>query len=228
VAALAIIGAGAGAATVVLLNRDHSGSATGGGTATNSVSGSPSGSSGSSGTLPPATLQIVDAVNQPATGPLPSGWVKITKPAGANESAGFTIAAPAGWTRSTSNHQTYLRDPAEPDTNILIDLTPHTYPADMVAEAQYIKSRSLAVGSFPGYVQQGLAAHVIRGTNGSYWKYTWNRNGVTQQVIDLLFVEQTSSGPQSYALYMTAPASAFDQLRPTFDEEVETFAPLPK
>jgi serine/threonine protein kinase len=228
VAALAIIGAGAGAATVVLLNRDHSGSATGGGTATNSVSGSPSGSSGSSGTLPPATLQIVDAVNQPATGPLPSGWVKITKPAGANESAGFTIAAPAGWTRSTSNHQTYLRDPAEPDTNILIDLTPHTYPADMVAEAQYIKSRSLAVGSFPGYVQQGLAAHVIRGTNGSYWKYTWNRDGVTQQVIDLLFVEQTSSGPQSYALYMTAPASAFDQLRPTFDEEVETFAPLPK
>ena len=36
----------------------------------------------------------------------------------------------------------------------------------------------------------------------------------------------TKAGPQSYALYMTAPASMWNQIRPIFDEEVETFAPL--
>ena len=43
----------------------------------------------------------------------------------------------------------------------------------------------------------------------------------------MLFVAHTSAGPQSYALYMTAPESKFDQERPIFDEEVETFATLP-
>jgi hypothetical protein len=38
---------------------------------------------------------------------------------------------------------------------------------------------------------------------------------------------QTSAGPQSYALYMTAPEKSFAQIRPIFDEEVETFATLP-
>ena len=37
---------------------------------------------------------------------------------------------------------------------------------------------------------------------------------------------QTPAGPQSYALYMTAPASVWSQMRPIFDEEVETFDPL--
>ena len=36
----------------------------------------------------------------------------------------------------------------------------------------------------------------------------------------------TSAGTQSYALYMTAPQSMWNQIRPTFDEMVETFAPL--
>ena len=43
----------------------------------------------------------------------------------------------------------------------------------------------------------------------------------------MLFVAHTSAGPQSYALYMTAPVSKFDQMRPIFDEEVETFATRP-
>ena len=50
-------------------------------------------------------------------------------------------------------------------------------------------------------------------------------NGVSQEAIDLLFVLQTPAGAQSYALYMTAPASMWTQLRPTFDEMAETFAP---
>ena len=95
----------------------------------------------------------------------------------------------------------------------------------MLREAQYIEERSIS--EFPGYHRLGLAAIPIRNTSGSYWKFTWNKAGVQQEAIDLLFVLQTRSGPQSYTLYMTAPANSFAQIRPTFDEEVETFATVP-
>src|SRR6266568_5103380 len=230
IAVLAIIGAGAGAATVVLLHQNHSGSPHGGPTASGSVSGpatSPPGSPVTSpaGGLPPATLQIINAVNMPATGPLPTGWTTISQPSAANETAGFSIAAPTNWKETTSGFQTYLRDPADPNTNILIDLTPHTYPNNMVQEATYIETQSIP--HFPGYHRVGLQATTIRNTPGSYWKFTWNNQGVQQEAIDLLFVLQTSAGPQSYALYMTAPKSKFDQERPIFDEQVETFKPMP-
>ena len=226
VAALAIIGAAAGAATVVLLHQNHSGSPQGQTTGTGSASGSASGSTSgsSSATLPPPTLQIIDAINKPATGPLPSGFTNTSQPAAANETAGFSIAAPSGWQKSTSGHQTTLQDPADPKTNILIDLTRHTYQ-DMLQEAQYIERQSIP--HFPGYHRVGLAATTFRGTTGSWWKFTWNNNGVRQEALDLLFVAHTSAGPQSYALYVTAPESKFDQTRPIFDEEVETFATLP-
>ena len=222
IAVLAIIGAGAGAATVVLLHQNHSDSPQSGGTtATGSASGS------SAATLPSAknAPQIVDAINEPATGPLPSGFTTISQPAAANETAGFNLAAPTSWKESTSGYQTYLKDPAEPNTNILIDLTPHTYPNDMLREAKYVEARSIP--DFPGYQRVGLAALNIRGTPGSYWKFTWTDAGVEQEAIDLLFVTHTSAGPQSYALYMTAPEKSFAQIRPIFDEEVETFATLP-
>jgi len=217
IAALAIIGAGAGAATVVLLHQNHSGSPQGGGSASGS----------SAATLPSAANapQIVDAINRPATGPLPSGFTPISQPATANETAGFSLAAPTNWTESTSGSQTYLKDPAEPNTDILIDLTPHTYPNNMLREARYVAARSIP--AFPGYQQLGLAAINIRGTPGSFWKFTWDKAGVQQEAIDLLFVLHTSAGPQSYSLYMTAPENIFAQTRPIFDEEVETFATVP-
>jgi hypothetical protein len=213
---LAVLGAGAGAATIVLMRHNTNNPPTGhGGT-------SPPG--GSAGTLPPATLQIVDAVNE-RPGPLPAGWATVTHHATGTQNAGFTIAAPANWSQTTKGNQTYLIDPSA-NANILIDLTPHTFPADMVKEAQFIRNQSLARGRFPGYVGAGLAAETIRGTPGAWWKFTWNDQGVEQEAIDLLFVLQTPKGAQSYALYMTAPASMWSQMRPIFDEEVETFGPL--
>jgi hypothetical protein len=226
VAALAIVGAAAGAGTVVLLHQGHSGSPQGQGqttgTGTGSASGSASGSSSAS--LPPPTLQIVDAINKPASGSLPSGFTMTSQPAASNEKAGFTIAVPPNWQKSTSGHQTYLTDPTDSNTNVLVDLTPHTYP-DMLREAQYIEAQSIP--RFPGYHRVGMAATPVRGTTGAWWKFTWNKKGVQQEALDLLFVLQTSAGPQSYALYVTAPESKFDQMRPIFDEEAETFATLP-
>jgi eukaryotic-like serine/threonine-protein kinase len=217
---LAVLGAGAGAATIVLLRHGTTSTPSGQGSSPPVSSSAPTGT----GTLPPATLQIVDAVNT-RPGGLPSGWATFTYHATGTQTAGFTIARPTSWLQSTTGNQTYLRDPSA-NANILIDLTPHTFPNDMLREAEYIRDQSLAKNRFPGYIQLGLAAETIRGTPGAWWKFTWVDNGVTQEAIDLLFVLQTPAGPQSYALYMTAPASMWSQMRPIFDEQVETFNPL--
>ena len=106
---------------------------------------------------------------------------------------------------------------------MLVDLTPHTYP-NMVREAEYIEAQSTP--RFPGYQRVNLEALTIRGTSGSFWKFTWMDNGVPQTALDLLFVLSTPSGQQSYALYATAPTSMWQQMQPVFDEELRTFAPL--
>jgi hypothetical protein len=212
---LAVLGAGAGAATIVLLRHNTTGSAAGG-----------SSSPATSSLPPPQTApQIVDAINEHTTGPLPAGWTTRDRPATSAEVAGFTIGAPANWKASTAGYQTYLYDPSA-NANILIDLTPHTFPNDMLREGQYIRKQSLAQNRFPGYVGMGLQAAIIRGTHGAWWKFTWDDNGVSQEAIDLLFVLHTPAGAQSYAVYMTAPKSIWNQMRPVFDEEAETFAPL--
>jgi serine/threonine protein kinase len=227
---LALIGAGAGALTVVLIHRHDNLAATKSSSSSSSTpSSSPSASS--TATLPSAATapQIVNAINEHSTGPLPSGFTTYTHHASGSQAAGFSLAAPTNWAASTTPpDQTFLTDSTVSSTNILIDLTPHTYPNDMLKEAGYIKSQSLAKGTFPDYVEQDLKATTIRGTRGAIWKFTWvNKAGVKQQAIDLLFVMPTSTGSQSYALYMTAPSSMFDQMRPIFDEEVETFTSLP-
>jgi serine/threonine protein kinase len=222
VAALAIIGAGAGAATVVLLHQHHSGSPQGG--SSTSVSGSASTSAsgstgGTGGTLPPALLTT--AINQPLTGAPPSGYKSLSKPATGTEAAGFSIDYPSNWTVSQKGlYQTWLFSP-QAGVNLLVDLTPHTYPGDMVQEAQYIETQSIP--HFPGYQRIDLKALTIRGTPGSFWKFTWTDNGVKQEALDFLFILDK----QSYALYATAPASMWSQLQATFDEEVRSFAPQP-
>jgi hypothetical protein len=220
VAALAIIGAGAGAATVVLLHQNHSGSPQGGSSTSVPASGSASGSTGGTGgPLPPALLTT--AINQPLTGSPPAGYKNLTKPATGSETAGFSINYPANWTVTQKGlYQTWLLSP-QGGVNMLVDLTPHTYPGDMVQEAQYIETQSIP--HFPGYQRIDLKPLTIRGTPGSFWKFTWTDNGVKQEALDFLFIMDK----QSYALYATAPASMWNQLQATFDEEVRSFAPQP-
>jgi hypothetical protein len=207
---LAVIGACAGAATVLLIHHNDTNAAHGRSSSTN--------------TLPSSSLQIVDAINKQSTGALPAGYATYSQPAAANETAGFGLAAPTSWKASTSGYQTYLRNPSVGNVNLLVDLTPHTFRNDMLKEATYIRNHSLP--RFPGYKQLGLARLTIRGQPGSYWKFTWDDAGVQQEAIDLLYMAQTSAGQQSYALYMTAPVSEWSQMRPVFDEEMETFNPM--
>jgi hypothetical protein len=219
---LALVGAGAGATTVVLLHHDNAGKAQGK-SSTSSAASTPATSSAGK-TLPPASL--ITAINQQLTGPPAAGYVSHPQAATGTEEAGFSIDRPADWTATRkSAYETYLNDPTA-NVNMLIDLTPHTYPGNMVEEAEYIETQSIP--RFPGYHRIDLEALTIRSTPGSFWKFTWTQNGVSQEALDLLFVLNTSSGEQSYALYATAPVSMWQQLQPVFDEELRTFAPLPK
>jgi hypothetical protein len=213
---LAVIGAGAGAAVVILLHQNHTSGSPGQSTS------APAGGGGTGASASASPPQIIDAINQ-SPGSLPSGYTTYSVPTGSGEQAGFTLGAPTNWKASTSGYQTTFADPSASDTNLLVDLTPHMYPNDMLKEATYIRDNSIK--KFPGYKQLGMARLTIRGQPGAYWKYTWDNNGVQQEVLDLLYMAPTSGGTQSFALYMTAPASAWDQMRPVFDEEMRTFKP---
>jgi serine/threonine protein kinase len=218
-AVLAIVGAGAGVATVVLLHQSHSGTSS-----TRSTTSSTPSTPATGTTLPPANL--ITAINQPLTGPSPAGYRSYSQAASGTETAGFTIDVPVSWAVSqTGAYQTNLTEPGA-NIKMLVDLTPHTYPSNMVQEAQYIEARSIP--HFPGYQRIDLRALTIRDTPGSFWKFTWMDNGVSQTALDLLFILNTPSGQQSYALYATAPTSMWQQMQPVFDEELRTFARLPK
>jgi hypothetical protein len=217
--ALALIGAGAGVAAVLTLKHHHNSASARQG------SGTPTGAPTSTG----QGLQIVDAINQPvsATGPLPAGYKSFTEPASAGgTTAGFQLAYPSNWpVVRTSAVRVRFTNPQDRLTYLAVDLTPHT-KQDMLAEATYIRNQSVAQGHFPGYHQIGLQRLTIRGRPAAFWKFTWMDSGVQEEVLDLLYIADTPAGPQSYALYFTAPTSQWSAMHTYFNEEAETFAPL--
>jgi hypothetical protein len=215
--ALALIGAGAGAATVMLLR--HSNTTT----PAAHTSTPPSGSGSTAG-----PLSVVTAINYPLSGPLPSGYTTYSQAASvAGTTAGYSLAYPSSWNKvqpASDQYQTYLKDPSV-NAFVLMDLTHHTHPQNMIKEAIYIRNNS--VSSHPGYFQMAIARLDIRGNPGAYWQFTYLDNGVRQEVVDLLWVGQTSAGPQSYAMYFTAPESLWNRFRPEFIDEARSFATLP-
>ena len=223
-AALAVIGAGAGAATVMALHHTTNSPGTG------HSSGSSTGTGTGTATLPSSALQLTNAINmsKSATSPLPSGFTSYSQSSSiTGTTAGFQIAYPAAWSvTKRSTRQWRLQSPDNAATYMLVDLTSHTYPYDMLREARYIRDQSIAEGHFPGYKEIGLSRLQIRGAPGAVWKFIWDNNGIPQEVLDFVWVAHTSTGPQSYALYFTSPMSNWIAMHPVFDEEAETFATL--
>jgi eukaryotic-like serine/threonine-protein kinase len=226
-AALAVIGAGAGAATIMALRHNNNAADTGPSGPTASASSAPGGNTTGT-TSPTRSLPLADAINSPlgANSPPPPGYSAYTQPAPqtANTDAGFSVSVPSSWSAAHSGYQTYLRNPTINEF-LLVDLTPHTYPANMLREVRYIKSNSAS--AHPGYLQLGLGRTDIRGWPGAYWKFSFDLNGVRQEVLDLLWVADTSAGTQSYAMYFSAPASYWNTANPVFTEQARSFTILP-
>jgi hypothetical protein len=190
---------------------------------------------GSSVAVPPPSASILGAFAAgPQPGPLPTGWRSYTvQPSGAGTTAGFSIGRPDNWTTNsvgTTSAEVATKLEA-PDANryLEVDLTPHTY-ADMVTEAEYIERNALAKGDFPGYSRIKIQPVILRHTHAALWEFTWQEAGVGKvHAWDLLFIMKTPAGLQSYALYLTAPASIFrtTPVLRIFDEELRTFSTVP-
>ena len=94
-----------------------------------------------------------------------------------NTTAGFTVDVPPGWTEKPKGLATYFYGPD--DMVLDIDLSPHTYPGNMVQEAEYLEQQQAVLGdAFPGYQRAALQEVPVRGTHGAFWQFTWSLKGV--------------------------------------------------
>jgi hypothetical protein len=170
---------------------------------------------------------VAAAATAPSSGPLPAGY-QLDKLAGSPVGAisGYTVAVPVTWTAVSRGKTTHFYAPGV-HTFLEIDLTPHTY-ADMVTEARTLANQTQAQGHFPGYQEIAIRPVKLRGMNAASWEFTWQEPGVGRvHVLDLMYIADTPSGRQSYALYMTAPERAWTRSLAAFDEEMRTFRPVP-
>jgi hypothetical protein len=219
--ALAIIGAGAGAATVMLLRHNNAGSP-----GTKATSGSSA--STATGAAVPA---LVSAINNPSSGPYPNDFTAYSQAASvAGTTAGFALQYPGTWSSSrppSDTFQTRFTNPAG-DAYALVDLTPHKYPGNMLEEGTYIRNAEANDNDHPNYVELGLARHDILSAPGAYWQFTYtNLDGVRLEALDLLWVATTPAGQQSYAVYFSAPAAQWSKFRPIFVDMARSFQTVP-
>jgi hypothetical protein len=192
--------------------------------------GSRSGTNGTgttgSGTVsdPLTRYASVNALNHPSA-VVPAGWTPEQVTASeAGSYTGFTIDLPPGWTEHRGDFATTFTGP---DGMVLeIDLTPATYK-NMFREASYIARR--AAPKFTGYRLLYLQAVPVRSAAGAIWQFErTSANGVTLTADDIVFIERTPAGSQSYAVYIRAPSSGWGSTYlPAFDKILPTFQTLP-
>jgi len=155
---------------------------------------------------------------------LPTGWTTYTVTAAqAGTKAGFSIDLPPGWTEQRDGYATLFFGPGNEFMDV--DLTTHTY-SDMLTEAKYIEQSSML--SHPGYRRWRLDREPVLGTNGAFWKYTYdNSAGITLQANDILFIKPTPAGDQSYAIEFRTSNAAWDATVPRWEKILRTFQTVP-
>ncbi len=181
------------------------------------------GSAASSTTESPAAA----AAGPASTGTPPAGYHFVTESAATlGSTAGFTVAVPDTWKVSTRGTGVVAEAPGG-STFLQIDLTPHTY-ANMLVEARYLAGLTQQQGKFPGYAGLGIRAVNIRGGHGAAWEFSWQSPSAGRvRALDLVYIASTPAGRQSFAVYMSSPATAWNGNVAAFDEAMRTFRPVP-
>jgi tRNA A-37 threonylcarbamoyl transferase component Bud32 len=231
-AVLVVVAAAGGVAAAVLPKHSRSGS--NGAQAGTGTQSSPATVAGSVPPITSNTPPVVTHFDAPSTA-LPQGFKQVTFTAAqTGTKAGFTIDCPANWTvtqQQGAPQRIHFQDPNS-SAHVDVDLTQHT-KADMLAEAKYVKQKTLANNLFPGYKQFELDAQDLRGTRGGVWRFDYTASGgVTMRADDLLFVLQTPNGPQSYAIFGAAPegpnSSTWNKVDlPIIESMLASFEPSP-
>jgi hypothetical protein len=146
--------------------------------------------------------------------------VQVTAAQANSNAAGFAIDLPPGWKDGGAGLGNRFYGPN--DMSLEIDLTPHTYPNNMVKEARYIARRSSP--SFTGYRQLSLQAVPVRSTAGALWQFNETNTGILTIADDILFVMSTQAGKQSYAILIQGPSAGWGSTYlPVFEKMLRTF-----
>jgi eukaryotic-like serine/threonine-protein kinase len=171
-------------------------------------SAAPPGTSSPSAAVPPTTSSPSAA--------LPAGYYRFTN------STGFSIGVPRGWQISHDGHYVYIRDPADSGIFLLIDQSDQPKASALADWRQQAANRQ---GTYPGY-------HLIllqpvrypQAEQAADWEFTYNRNGVTVQVLNRNIL---ANARHAYALYWSTPASDWNAYYHYFQVFAATFRPAP-
>jgi eukaryotic-like serine/threonine-protein kinase len=160
---------------------------------------------------PPATGQAGGA-----DGALPAGYYRLVN------ATGFSIGVPDGWPVSRKGHYVYVTDPADSNVFLLIDQSGHPKSSPLADWEQQQANRE---GSYPGYRLISLrSVNYPQAEKAADWEFTYVRDGVLVHVLNRNVL---ANGSHAYALYWSAPESAWSADYHYFQTFAATFKPAP-
>jgi hypothetical protein len=140
---------------------------------------------------------------------LPAGWIWSRDP------AGFALALPAGWQRSTSGNEVCFGDPGG-----LRAFKVTQSPVRTRQPLAYWQAREKA-GGMPGYRRISMGVLLLQ-RGGADWEYTWQPDSDTTLRERRVLV--ATSGDQSYLLRWTTAAADWNPALPVQKQLVNLFA----
>jgi serine/threonine protein kinase len=147
---------------------------------------------------------------------LPAGYYRFTN------STGFSIGVPRGWQISHDGHYVYIRDPANSGIFLLIDQSDQPQANALADWRQQAANRQ---GTYPGYHLILLqSVRYPQAEQAADWEFTYNRNGVTVQVLNRNIL---ANARHAYALYWSTPVSDWNAYYHYFQVFAATFRPAP-
>jgi hypothetical protein len=170
-----------------------------------------------SSAAPPATSSPSAAVPPATSSPsaaLPAGYYRFTN------STGFSIGVPRGWQISHDGHYVYIRDPANSGIFLLIDQSDQPQANALADWREQAANRQ---GTYPGYHLILLqSVRYPQAEQAADWEFTYNRNGVTVQVLNRNIL---ANARHAYALYWSTPVSDWNAYYHYFQVFAATFRP---
>ena len=130
----------------------------------------------------------------------------------------FEIAHPADWTIETaevskgSYLDTTIRDPADEDRMLRIDVTPDASSTDPVEEAAPVVA---ALRRQSGYREMAHERTTVGGLDALYWEFEVNESGRRLHKVDLVFINQYG---EAVAVLTQAPAEQWSQWESAFED----------
>ncbi|MGW4165119.1 serine/arginine repetitive matrix protein 2 [Streptomyces sp. NPDC004788] len=167
----------------------------------------------STGSDEPSASESASAPASPSEGAPPAGFRLV------EDDAGFTIAVPEGWNRTTSGASVFYN---APDGASLVQVFTIDEPGLTPYEALQQTSRDLAEKN-PGYQEVGLDR---TGTDGKEAElvYSYDRTEGRRKVVDRAF---TGSDGRQYAVLAAGPETEWPKQRETIDTALRFFKPGP-